>query len=383
MKIENPNNKISLEQKYKFGVQYFENPEILKQQIIDKTIIPHQVEFQPGSTSKKICWLDCPYCYGISAIDDGERISEERLVAILNQIADGGVKKVSFAGWATDPLNSKHIDSLLETAINRKLIFGFNTKALKVSDRFIKLLSQDQINSDSWISLSIDSGYNETFNSVHGLTNTKVPLYDRVLKNVNKICENNTPKKRFDVSAAYLINKLNCSPKEVKKFIDDFRNAGCNMLRFSFAQTPKGREEEILDTVPTKIERDKFTNELEQLIKSEDSKKCRVLLIDSDKEFEILGKSRSLPCVARFIYPTVGFDGRLYQCSQSAAPNFKEMELGDLKTRDFWDLYYSYDVENFKDFFSNMGKTMKKLGCRCDRKEHVVNTKINESGLFS
>ena len=197
MKIKKPDSKISLEQKYKFGVQYFENADVLKEQIINKTIIPHQVEFQPGSSSKKICWLDCPYCYGISAIDEGERISEERLVEILNQIADGGVKKVSFAGWATDPLNSKHIDSLLETAINRKLIFGFNTKALKVSDKFISLLSQDKINSDSWISLSIDSGYNETFNTVHGLTNTKVPLYDKVLKNVNKICANNKPRQKI------------------------------------------------------------------------------------------------------------------------------------------------------------------------------------------
>ena len=67
----------------KFGAQYFDSPEILKEQIINKKIIPHQVEFQPGSNSKKICWLDCPYCYGISAIDEGERISEERSVSSL------------------------------------------------------------------------------------------------------------------------------------------------------------------------------------------------------------------------------------------------------------------------------------------------------------
>ena len=110
---------------------------------------------------------------------------------------------------------------------------------------------------------------------------------------------------------------------------------------------------------------------------------CRVILLDTDKEYDIFGKSRTLPCVARFIYPTVGFDGRLYQCSQSAAPNFKEMELGDLKTSNFWDLYYSYDVSNFNNFFNKMGKKMEKLGCRCDRKEHIVNMKINKSGLFA
>ena len=101
----------------------------MKKDIIEK-VIPHQVEFQPGPQGKKICWLSCPYCYGEFAINSEERPSTERLVEILNQIADGGVKKVTFAGWATDPLNSKSIDDL-ETAIRRKLIFGFNTKLQK------------------------------------------------------------------------------------------------------------------------------------------------------------------------------------------------------------------------------------------------------------
>ena len=71
------------------------------------------------------------------------------------------------------------------------------------------------------------------------------------------------------------------------KFIIDYRSAGCNLLRFSFAQTPKGKESEILDTVPTERERSKFIIELEELIKLEDRNNCRVLLIDSDKVLSI------------------------------------------------------------------------------------------------
>ena len=36
---------ISLVDKYKFSNQYFVSPETLKEEIIEKTIIPHQVEF--------------------------------------------------------------------------------------------------------------------------------------------------------------------------------------------------------------------------------------------------------------------------------------------------------------------------------------------------
>ena len=44
---------------------------------------------------------------------------------------------------------------------------------------------------------------------------------------------------------------------------------------------------------------------------------------------------------------------------------------------------YNYDSENLDNFLSVCNKKIGESGCRCDRKEHVVNTKINESGLFS
>ena len=371
-----------VDKKYKFENKYFKDPENLKKKIIDKTIIPHQVEFQPGSQSKKICWLSCPYCYGESAINTSERPSTERLVEILNEIADGGVNKVTFAGWATDPLNSKSIDDLLETAIKRKMIFGFNTKPLKVSDKFVNLLKNNEINKDSWISLSIDSGSNDVFNKVHGME-TKAPLYDRVLQNVNQIKEANNPNRKFDISAAYLLNKYNSSKDAIAKFLSDFKKAGCNLIRFSFAQPPRGlAHQDKIETVPLSEEKNEIMNSLKDWIKSHDTEECRVIITDPDSENDIFYKNRTLPCVARFIYPTVGFDGRLYQCSQSAAPNFKEMELGDLKNNNFWDLYYNYDVSDFSNFFRKTNKMMNKLGCRCDRKEHIVNTKIKNSNFL-
>ena len=40
-------------ERYKFKTNYFETPEKLRDEIISKTVIPHQVEFQPGSSGKK------------------------------------------------------------------------------------------------------------------------------------------------------------------------------------------------------------------------------------------------------------------------------------------------------------------------------------------
>ena len=70
-------------------------------------------------------------------------------------------------------------------------------------------------------------------------------------------------------------------------------------------------------------------------------------LSDVDAKNGLNGKLRSLPCFARFIFPTVGYDGWLYNCSQSSAPNFHGTALGDLSQAKFWDLYYDYDASDF------------------------------------
>ena len=42
-----------IDKKYKFENKYFEDPKILKEKIINKTVI-HQVEFQPGPQGKNM-----------------------------------------------------------------------------------------------------------------------------------------------------------------------------------------------------------------------------------------------------------------------------------------------------------------------------------------
>ena len=82
-----------LENKYRFQTDYTGNLDNFKKKILEKKIIPHQVEFQAPPRGEKICWLECPYCYGLSAEDTKERLQKKRGLEILNQILVGGVKK--------------------------------------------------------------------------------------------------------------------------------------------------------------------------------------------------------------------------------------------------------------------------------------------------
>jgi MoaA/NifB/PqqE/SkfB family radical SAM enzyme len=371
-----------LVKRYQYGANYVPDYDEFRKGIINKTVIPYQVEVQPASPSKEICWLKCPWCYGLSATDTGERLERDRAVEIMHQIAAGGVKKIIFAGYATDPLNCRYLEDLLAVAVEKNQIFGFNTKAIKASDRLLELFATKTLVPSSYVSVSVDAGSNEVYNTAHAVTNPNARTYDRVRTNVEKMSAARAKGgAHFDITATYLINATNHSRDEISKFLADFRDAGCNLLRFTYPQLPRSFAPKD-GVIPSAEEVRAYTEEVRELIASASTPSCVAMLVDADTDYDIFRRPRTMPCFARFIYPAVGFDGWLYHCSQSAAPNFRSMALGNLATDNFWDLYYNYDASDLAAHFDATEKKMNATGCRCDRKEHIVNLGVRNSGAF-
>lgn len=363
-------------QRYQYNPGYIPDQDAFRDAVLSKTVKPHQVEWQPGPAGK-ICWLQCPYCYGGSALDTDERLPLTRALHVLDEIAEGGVEKVIFAGYATDPLNAPDIAMLVGRAMANNMVIGFNTKALRVGkDLRQRLLAP--IRDTSYMSVSVDAGSDAMYNAVHGVKNDSAQLYQRVLENVGELVDlfgNRRP--RLEIAATYLVNRLNATAQEITRFLTDFTTVGVDVIRFAFAQPPRGGGE--MPTVPTENECDVFRALLRPLIERWDSADCRVLLVDADTEHG-LRRARTLPCVARWVYPAVGYDGWLYPCSQTGAPNFRSFALGDLHTRDFWELYYEYDAVRLSEWMAHQHRAMEHAGCRCDRKEHLVN--IQAGSIF-
>ncbi len=370
--------KNDIADRYSYQVEYVEDMTAFMKLIADKSVIPHQVEIQPGRLrGKNLCWMSCAYCYGGSSQNTTEKLSPDRYVDLMNQLVNGpngGIKKVVFAGYATDPLNYEHIDDLVECALKNGQINGFNTKALRVSDRLVKLLSDKKTVDKCYFNVSVDAGSPQTYNNVHSINSNK-DIYHKILENLTRI----TSAIKFsgikrDVSASYLITHKNNSPAEIEAAVRDISDAGVNLIRFTFPQVPRGMVSAEGSLIPTKIEAGAYHEKLAPLIKSLDSAKTRVIILNTDAKFENVPR-RVFPCLARFVFPTIGYDGYMYHCSQSAAPHFRELSLGNLQNIDFWDAYYNYDTEKiWLEMEKYTHKIMEKLDCRCDRKEQCVNT---------
>ena len=367
---------------YSYKNTYITDPQELIRSIKNKSVVPYQVEVQPGPKSKKLCWLECPYCYGGSSKMTGEHLDDERYTEILQQVADGGVKKVIFAGYATDPLNYKHIANLTRIPLRNEQIIGFHTKAIKVSNDLLDQLSDANLSGGSYFSVSVDAGSIETYNIVHGLKPHQTKFYDSVVKNITKINERRS-KNNLDLSVTYLLNEHNCNLSEVSKFIEDFKVAGVDIIRFTFPQIPRGYSYNVTDekNIPGRESKDRILGELKSYIESQNSNDCQVIILDYDKDIEIEGVLRTLPCFARWVFPSIGYDGYLAHCSESAAPHFRSFALGNLNDHDFWDLFYDYDPKTLDKLIKQSSSKMNKQGCRCDRKEHTVNKLMSEGNL--
>ena len=359
-----------------YKTKYFDTVESLIDKIQKKIVVPYQLEVQPGRIKgNKICWMPCSYCYGGSSENDGQRLDPDRYLDIIEQTNKGpygSIKKIIYAGYATDPLNYEHIDGLIEKSINMGQIIGIHSKLIKISDKLVNLLGSEKLVDTSYLTVSVDGGDDKSYNAAHNLT-PKVKVYNRVIENIKKITNLSKKNKiKLDLSSNYLVTKVNCAASEVFKGIEDLINAGVDSIRFSFPQLPRGTDSYEGTIIPNRDEVKKIYKDIKPVIDQFKDSKTNVILIDYDADKSI-SEARTLPCFSRFIYPAISYDGYLSNCSQSAATHFKDMALGNLQNKNFWEAFYDYDEKDIFNYMKDQFKKMIKNDCRCDRKEHTVN----------
>ena len=238
----------------------------------------------------------------------------------MEQTADGpngGINKIIFAGYATDPFNYEHIDGLVEKSINLNQIIGVHTKLIKISDKMLKLLTSRK-NKDDYITVSLDAGDSLTYNKAHNL-NPKVKIFDKVLDNITELVKLKKQKKSLiDISVNYLITNENSNLETIERCINKLTKIGVDSIRFTFPQSPRGQDHKENPFAPLSKNKDLIistvTKKIEDL--ANNNINTRLTIFDYDKQINI-NEPRTLPCFARFIFPAISYDGYLSNCSQS------------------------------------------------------------------
>ena len=319
---------------------YVDDVQQFFQSIKDRTVVPHQLEFQPGSSSSKICWMECPHCYGINTEHSPERLSLERYHELLDETAS--IPKIIYSGYATDPLFYKHTPELIAHTVRQQQAVGIHSKCLKVSDELIA--SVQGCVYGSYISVSLDAYNDETYSLAHNYPHA---VYSRIIDNISRLARETL----LMINVNYLVNQWNNDASGFKQMYEDVMSVGADVVRFSIAQQPNFGEKSI---VPSDID----WTQIQGL------SGVQIYPVWKDE-------AQVTPCWARWLFPAVSYDGYLARCSETSSPTWDDIRLGSLHTHSFWDLYYDY---------MNFG-TQKLLDaqCMCDRKQMWANRQINST----
>ncbi len=320
--------------------------EIIKD-IADRAIVPYQLEVHPPPRGTKVCWMECPWCYGLNhAIDLAEKISSERLLEVLKEINSQNlspilpIRKVVFSGVATDPLytNPGLMESMIKNLIEYGVEFGIHTKLLNISLDLIDIVLSSVNEGRDYISVSLDAGTSGTYNAVYNVKSGNP--FDRVIKNISNItsqCSVGKPK----IVATYLLDNHNAKRSEIIAAVIRCQEVGVQSIRFSVPQKPYS----LADDLHFEMISDQNIALAKEVIMALNDTDIEVIFMDYH-EAPWIQEDRILPCHSQWIYPTIGIDGYLYPCCQVATSEFKELRLADLKSTSFWSAYYTYTYQD-------------------------------------
>jgi MoaA/NifB/PqqE/SkfB family radical SAM enzyme len=125
---------------------------------------------EPGHQLTGVCWvittrcsLECPKCFAIQNLPDGEFEKQKQMVSILG---DNGVKKLTFAGG--DPLLVPHVIDLIEFAHDKGMDTALFSTGVGLDPDKIKRLNTGIL---THLSLPLEGSTPEIHNLVMGSKN--------------------------------------------------------------------------------------------------------------------------------------------------------------------------------------------------------------------
>lgn len=131
---------------------------------------------------------------------DNKIMAIKDLLALINDLADWGVKGICFAGGG-EPTLHPSLEEAIKLCTQKGLDSAIITNGFNLSNSLIETIVKNM----KWIGISVDAGSKETFKNCKG-----VDGFEKVIDNIKKLVE---AKKKFKsdigITFKYLIHKLN------------------------------------------------------------------------------------------------------------------------------------------------------------------------------
>lgn len=296
----------------------------------DEIMAPLHIRIKPTNVCSHSCW----YCaYKADNLQLGkdmsrvDQIPEKKMVEIIDDLDDMGVKAVTFSGGG-DPFYYPHLLKAVKMLSKTAIKFASLTNGARLEGEVAEVFAHR----GTWLRISIDGWDDDSYSKYR-----KVPRgeFTKVMENMRNFKKLSG---RCFLGVSIVVDKYNAL--HVSSLIERLKSVGVDSVKISpCIVSNKGSENNtyhrpFFDEVRSQIAQaaTRFSNEGFEIN-------------DSYHELDEKFNKEYTWCPYLQILPVIGADLNVYSC-QDKAYNLDEGLIGSIKMRRFSDLWYS-DKANF------------------------------------
>ena len=294
---------------------------------------PLHIRIKPTNVCNQNCW----YCaYKVDYLQLGQDmverdfIPEQKMMEIIDDIKDMGVKAVTFSGGG-EPFTYRYFIQTIKKLVEYKIPFASLTNGTKLKGEIAQLFASNA----TWLRISIDGWDDESYSKVRDV---KVGEFSKVVENMKEFAK--LPKRICGLGISFIIDNKNYT--KIYQFSKLMKDIGVNSIKISPCVVSNNSNENDNYHKPLFDDVQKQISQVKKDLEDEDFEVFNSYHLFGDE----INKDYKW-CPYSQILPVIGADLNIYPC-QDKAYNLDDGLVGTIKDKSFKEFWYDDKNKFFK-----------------------------------
>lgn len=315
-------------------------------------VAPIYIRIKPTN----LCNQNCYYCHyknpylTLDQYAPADEIKREKMLEIVQDMKDIGVKAVTFSGGG-EPLLYPYIEETMEAVLDAGIDLSIITNGTLLTGRKAELLSQAK-----WVRISLESGCAETYSKIRGVAGE---AFADLCENIRGFAQNKS--KDCELGINFVIGPGNYT--EVYQAGKLMQSLGVNHIKYTALMS--GNAEKMHEPFKNRV-----IEQIHQLMDENKTEFKIINLYESDFDTNaVFGRNYNF-CGIKDYVTVIAANSKIYYCHDKAY--LSQGEIGDILDRSFKEVWFS--EETTRKFAQFNPQEVCRHHCVYDDRNELLNT---------
>mgnify|MGYP001144319035 FL=1 len=315
-------------------------------------VAPIYIRIKPTN----LCNQNCYYCHyknpylTLDQYAPADEIKREKMLEIVRDMKDIGVKAVTFSGGG-EPLLYPYIEETMEAVLDAGIDLSIITNGTLLTGRKAELLSQAK-----WVRISLESGCAETYSKIRGVAGE---AFEDLCENIREFAQNKS--KDCELGINFVVGPGNY--KEVYQAGKLMQSLGVNHIKYTALMSDNA--EKMHEPFKNQV-----IEQIHQLMDENEAEIKIINLYESDFDTNaVFGRNYNF-CGIKDYVTVIAANSKIYYCHDKAY--LSQGEIGDISDRSFKEVWFS--EETTRKFAQFDPQEVCRHHCVYDDRNELLNT---------